>query len=141
MSFCKSPHFWRPAVFTAAIFGAFFAWQLGYFGDLLPTLSRPAPSQLELVYTCIIILLLALDSGLSFFRMKQGTCPLGAKRATKIAGGLGVVTLLCPACLVVPISLFGVSLSFALLSPFLPLLQSIVILLLAVSAVLLWPKS
>lgn len=140
MTFLQSKYFWFPAMFCAVMLGCFFAWELGYFGDLLPRLSRPQPTQLELIYTIVLILLLALDAGLACFRIKQGTCPIGAKRASTIAGGLGIITLLCPACLLIPISLFGVTLSLSFLAPFLPLLRVIVLFLLAISTMMLWPK-
>lgn len=133
-------HFLKAFFVTAVLLTAFFAWELGYFGNLLPRLPRPEPTPFELVFTTILIALLSLDSGLVWFRLKQGTCPVGAKRASAIAGGLGVITLLCPACLLIPISLFGLSLSLTFLTPYLPLLRAVVMLLLVVSTVMLWPK-
>ena len=133
--------FWKPFCVTAVLLSAFFAWELGYFGSLLPTLPRPEPTQLELIFTVVLIALLAFDSGLVWYRLKRGNCPVGAKRASTIAGGLGVVTLLCPACLLIPISLFGITLSLSFLAPFLPLLRTVVLLLLTVSTILLWPKN
>ncbi len=127
-------HFLKAFALSAIILSAFFAWEINY-------LPRPEPTQLELVFTIIMIALLSLDSGLIWFRLKQGTCPVGAKRASTIAGGLGIVTLLCPACLLIPISLFGITLSLTFLSPFLPLLRAVVLLLLIVSTILLWPKN
>lgn len=132
--------FWRPALVTAVGLVAFFAWELGYMGDLLPRLPRPEPTSFEIYYTIVLITLLTLDSGLVFFRIKKGTCPVGAKRASTLAGGLGVITLLCPACLLLPVSIFGLGLSLSLLAPYLPLLRAIVLLLLVVSTIMLWPK-
>ena len=140
MKFWTCKHFWQPAIISGVLLGAFFAWELGYFGEAIPRPPRPTPTDLELIFTAALILMLALDAGLVFFRMKQGTCPVGAKRASTIAGGLGVITLLCPACLLIPISLFGISLSLTFLTPFLPLLRVIVMFLLIVSTVMLWPK-
>lgn len=140
MTFLHSKHFWRPALLCAVLLGLFFSWELGFFGDLLPRLSRPEPTQLELLYTVVLIVFLSLDTGLAFFRIKQGTCPVGAKRASTIAGALGVLTLLCPACLLIPISLFGLTLSLSVLAPFLPLLRVIVLFLLIVSTAMLWPR-
>ena len=140
MEFLQSKTFWRPALIAFVLLGLFFSWELGYFGDAIPRLSRPEPSQFELIYTVVLIALLSLDSGLVFYRLKLGTCPVGAKRASTIAGSLGVVTLLCPACLLIPISLFGISLSLSVLSPFLPLLRVIVMFLLVVSTLMLLPK-
>lgn len=141
MTFLQSKNFWRPFTISAILLSAFFSWELGLLGDVLPRLSRPTPTQLELIYTCVLILILSLDAGLVFFRIKLGTCPVGAKRASTIAGSLGVVTLLCPACLLIPVSLFGMSLSLTFLAPFLPLLRVIVMFLLMVSTLMLWPKN
>ena len=129
-----------PFLVSGALLSAFFAWELGYFGDLLPMLPRMEPSQTEILFTIAMILLLSLDSGLIFYRIKQGSCPVGARRATTIAGGLGVVALLCPVCLLIPVSLFGISLSLTLLAPFLPLLRVIVLFLLVVSTIMLLPR-
>ena len=138
--FLKRKTFWIPFLVSGALLGTFFAWELGYFGDLLPMLPRMEPTQTEMLFTAAMIFLLALDSGLIFYRIKQGTCPIGARRATTIAGGLGVVALLCPVCILLPVSLFGIGLSLALLAPFLPLLRVIVLFLLIVSTMMLWPK-
>ena len=132
--FLNDKHFWRPAVITAIALSAFFAW-------VLNALPRPEVTSFEMYYILILIALLAVDSGLVFFRIKKGTCPVGAKRASTLAGGLGVVTLLCPACLLLPISIFGLGLSLSLLAPYLPLLRAIVLLLLVVSTLMLWPKN
>ncbi|MCA9370976.1 MAG: hypothetical protein KC680_03385, partial [Candidatus Peregrinibacteria bacterium] len=106
-----------------------------------PQLPRLEPTTFDLMYTSILVVLLSIDSGRVWHRLKQGTCPIGAKRASTIASGLGVITLLCPACLLLPVSLFGITLSLSILAPFLPLLRAIVLLLLAVSTIMLWPKS
>lgn len=136
----RNAHFWIGFVVSAVLLSIFFAWELGMLGTIAPPLPRPEPTQPELWYTALIIALLALDSGLVLYRLKQGTCPVGAKRASAIAGSLGVVTLLCPVCLLIPISLFGITLSLTFLTPYLPLLRIIVLLLLVVSTSLLWPK-
>jgi hypothetical protein len=133
MTFLHSKNFWRPLILSTIGLGAFFAW-------ILSALPRPEPTQLELIYTAVLIALLSFDSGLVFFRLKQGTCPVGAKRASTVAGSLGIVTLLCPACLLIPLSLFGISLSLSFLAPFLPLLRVVVMFLLVVSTMMLWPK-
>lgn len=138
--FIIDKNFWRPFVFSVIIFSAFFAWELGYMGDWLPRLARPDPTSLEIYFTVVLITLLSFDSGLVFYRIKKGTCPIGAKRASAVAGGLGVVTLLCPVCLLIPVSLFGLTLSISFLTPYLPLLRVIVLFLLIVSTLMLWPK-
>tara|TARA_Y100000310_G_scaffold336654_1_gene421780 strand:- start:7756 stop:8310 length:555 start_codon:yes stop_codon:yes gene_type:complete len=133
MTFLHSKNFWRPLILSAVLLSAFFAWEI----NMLP---RPKPTQFELIYTVVLVALLSFDAGLVFYRIKLGTCPLGAKRASTIAGSLGVFTLLCPACLLIPISLFGISLSLTFMAPFLPLLRVIVMFLLIVSTIMLWPK-
>ena len=139
--FISDKNFWRPFIYSAIVLSIFFIWELGYAGDWLPKLARPEPSILEVWYTIAMIALLSFDSGLIFFRIKKGTCPVGAKRASTIAGSLGVVTLLCPVCLLIPVSLFGISLSISFLTPYLPLLRVIVLFLLIVSTLMLWPKN
>lgn len=134
MQFLHSKYFWRPFFISALLCSAFFAWEINF-------LPRPEPTKFELLFTVVLVLLLSLNAGLAFYRMQCGTCPIGAKRASTIAGGLSIITLLCPACLLIPVSLFGISLSLTILTPFLPLLRGIVLLLLVVSTILLWPKS
>lgn len=141
MTFLRSTHFWRPFLLSVVTLSLFFAWELGYLAGFLPTLPRPEPTAFELEYTALLIVLLAFDAGLALFRIKQGTCPIGARRASTIAGSLGIVTLLCPACLLIPVSLFGISLSLSFLSPYLPLLRMVVMFLLIVSTIMLWPKN
>lgn len=140
MNFLKSSVFlkWFSAVFVLCCL--FFAWELGAFREMVWSLPRPEPTQTEILYTGLIIILISFASGLAGFRMKQGTCPIGARNASAMAGALGVVTLLCPVCLLLPFSLFGLSMSLALLSPYLPLLRVITLVLLGVSVILLWPK-
>lgn len=137
----RNRYFWIGFAVSALLLSVFFAWELGMLGSVLPQLPRPEPTTLERWYTVIMMLLLSFDSGLVLYRLKKGTCPIGAKRASTIAGGLGVITLLCPACLLIPISLFGITLSLTFLAPFLPLLRIIVLLLLVVSTSMLWPKN
>lgn len=70
----------------------------------------------------------------------MGSCPMGIKSATGIAGVLGAVTLICPVCIVLPASLLGLGFVLTFLAPFLPLLRIIAIVLLAVCIWMLWPK-
>ena len=134
MSAFRSSSFWYAAILSAVLLSAVFTWVLWY-------LPRPVPTSMELTYTAILLLILSLNSGLIFFRLKHGTCPIGAKRGSTIAGGLGIVTLLCPACLLIPISLFGISMSLTILAPYLPLLRVIVLFLLVVSTMMLLPTN
>ncbi len=135
----RNRFFWTGFLVSATLLTFIFAWELGIL-PVLPVLPRPEPTRFELWYTALMIALLSFDSGLVLYRIKQGTCPIGAKRASTIAGSLGVITLLCPACLLIPISLFSITLSLTFLTPYLPLLRIIVLLLLIVSTSMLWPK-
>ncbi|MDA1208717.1 MAG: hypothetical protein O2904_01650 [bacterium] len=139
-SFLSQKSFWTPAILSAILLGGFFAWELGFI-ESIPGPARPTPTTRDLWYTAIILALLSLNAGLLMWRSKNGTCPLGAKRVTGICGALGAVTLLCPMCLLLPLSLFGLSISLAFLAPFLPLLQIITLILLVVSTKILWPRS
>ncbi|MBM3231427.1 hypothetical protein FJZ28_03820 [Candidatus Peregrinibacteria bacterium] len=126
---------------VAALCSVFFAWELGAFRTIVWSLSRPPPTSWDILYTVLIIVLLSLAAGLVGYRRKKGTCPVGARNASSIAGALGVITLLCPVCLLLPATLFGIGFSLALLAPYLPLLRLITIMLLSVSMVMLWPKT
>jgi hypothetical protein len=139
MVFLIKKTFLAPFVISLILTGGFFAWELGAFPSL-PHLLRPDPTDVELIFTTLIVFLIALNMGLLSVRKRMGTCPSGAKRATGIAGILGAAALLCPVCIAVPLSLLGVSISLAFLSPFVPLLRIIALLLLIVSTKMLWPR-
>jgi len=137
--FLRSGAFWSLAIVAGLLCSLLFAWELGAFPSL-PTLPRLPVSTIETWFTVALITLLAFNAGLFNWRRKHGTCPVGAKRATGIGGTVGAMALLCPACLLLPISLFGIGISLAFLTPFIPLLQTIALILLIASAVLLIPK-
>lgn len=139
MQILRSGLFWRWTLGALLVFGSFFAWELGYL-PFLPTLPRIAPTQIEHVFSGTLALLLAVNVSLLRWRSHYGSCPIGTKRATSIGGLVGVVTLLCPVCLLLPISIFGLSLSLAILAPYLPLLRIIALILVGVSTWMLWPK-
>ena len=134
-----SPSFWTTFVSTALLTGSVFLWELGFFAAFLPALPRTEPTAGEILFTALLIILISLNTGLAVFRMKQGTCPIGTRRATAFASGIGIFTLLCPVCLLLPVSVVGIGLSLSLLAPFLPLLRVIAVLLLLVSGWMLWP--
>ena len=138
MSALHSSRFWFWFSSTALLTGGFFAWELGVLP--LPSLPRPAPTHNEIFFTILLVFLLALNAGLLAWKQESGTCPIGTKKATGIAGTLGVITLLCPVCLLIPFTLFGATLSLAILSPFLPLLRMIALVLLGVSTWMLLKK-
>ncbi len=136
----RTKTFWLAALPTALFAGAFFAWELGYLSPPLPLLPRPVPTGGELIFAVALSLLLALNAGLLNWQRAYGSCPLGTRRASGLAGAMGALALLCPVCILVPFTLFGLSISLAFLSPFIPLLRLISILLLAVSTWVLRPR-
>lgn len=140
-TFLRSGRFWVLFLLSAVFFGLFFAWELNLIQPpFLPALPRPVPTQLEKLFTGILIFFLSLDAGLLGWRMRHGSCPAGAKRATAMSGALGFVVLLCPVCLIFPFTLFGLTLSITFLLPYLPLLRTIVAVLLFVTTMILLPK-
>lgn len=131
--FLQTKVFWGWFLVIGLALGIFFWWEL-------TALPRPAPNASEVGFSILIGFLLALDAGLLAWQQRYGSCPIGAKRATGTAGAIGAFTLLCPVCLLIPVSLFGISLSLTAAAPFLPLLRLIAMVLLGVTTWLLWPK-
>ena len=140
MKFLEDRSFWYAFALTLLFAGGFFAWELGYLSSYLPSLPRPMPSDFEHWFAIAIAILLALNVGLFRWQQKHGTCPIGAKRATGIASVIGATALICPACILLPITILGTSVSLLFLTPFLPLLQIIALILLLVSTKMFWPK-
>jgi hypothetical protein len=138
MSFLRSPLFWLPLLLTLLIAGSLFAWELG-FVTVVPGPIRPAPSGLDLLYAGLLTLLLSFNVGLAAWHTRHGSCPVGSKRAIGTGGVIGAVALLCPVCLILPFSLFGLGAVLALLTPFVPLLQIIALIVLSAALYLLWP--
>ena len=138
MSFLTNKQFWAYFIPTGVVLALLFAWELGAVP--LPSPPRPEPTDSEILFSISLIILLAFSAGLFGWQKKYGTCQIGAKRANGIAGVIGMITLLCPACILIPLSLFGVSVSLLFLAPFLPLLRLIALLIALTSIKLLWPK-
>lgn len=136
----RSPAFWLPFAVSAAVTGSFFAWELGFFQAYLPGIPRPPALLWELVFTGILGLLLSLNAGLAVWQSRYGSCPVGVKSASGIAGIVGAVTLICPACILLPASLIGIGFFFAFIGPYLPLLRIVSVILLAVATWMLWPR-
>lgn len=140
MTFITSQRFWSVFFIVGILFTLLFSWELDFFAAILPSPPRPEPTQTEIITSILIAVLIALDAGLLSWRIKYGTCPIGVKRAIGSAGTLGAIALLCPICLAVPFTIFGLSISLALLTPFVPLLRAIALILLVGTTLLLWPK-
>lgn len=140
MSPLSSRTFWLPTLVTLIACGVLFGWELGGFAGWMWTPLRPEPSMQEIVLTGIIALLLSADVGLIVWRTQRGSCPAGTKRAAGIAGILGIVTLLCPVCIALPVSIAGVGIAMAAVSTFVPLLRAIAIVLLLAAGWMLWPR-
>ena len=129
--------FWITGVLTALAFG----WEANLFAPTLPGPPRPPVTPMELWFTIGIVLLVAFVSGLYAWRRKKGSCPTGVKRATGVGAVFGVITLLCPVCSVIPITLLGTSITLGFLAPFLPLLRFITLAILLTVAWVLWPAT
>lgn len=139
--FLRSPSFWIPFVVTLAFTSLFFVWELGYVNRMLPSLPRPAAGTTDVAFTVVLGLLLSINAGLAVWQKRYGHCPRGVKRASSFAGLLGAVTLICPVCLLLPASLIGIGFVFTFLTPFLPLLRIVAVILLGVSGWMLRPKN
>ena len=140
MKFLTSSRFVLSFLAMASTTGVFFMWEIGLFKKWIPSLTRPAVTKWEIVFIVLLILLLSMNTGLLMWQKKYGSCPIGTKRMTGIAGMLGIVALVCPVCLALPFALVGVSVILATVSPYMPLLKIISIFLLSTSTLLLWPK-
>ena len=135
----RSTRFWFPFVVTLVVIGILFAWELDFLAGILPSLPRPAPSTEEIIFTTILGLLLSLTVGMLTWHWKEGSCPIGMKRATGVAGVIGAITLICPVCIVLPASLLGIGIVISVLSPFLPILRIIAIVLLLICVWMMRP--
>lgn len=125
---------------SLVITGTFFAWELGYFQMILPSFPRPPALLWELAFTGILGVLISLNAGLAVWQSKHGSCPVGVKSASGIAGIVGALTLICPACILLPASLIGFGFFFAFIGPYLPLLRVIAVILLVAALWMLRPK-
>ncbi len=138
--FLRSSRFWLVFAVAGVVFGLLLLWESGAFAGAIYSLPRAAPlTTSETLFAVAIVLLLAFNSGLFAWQQKEGTCPIGTRRATSAAGALGAITLVCPVCLLIPVSILGTGLTLSLLAPYLPLLRFLSLVLLVVSAVKLWP--
>jgi hypothetical protein len=132
--------FWRWFVIASVFMGAVLAWEMNAFTPWLPGPIRPPITSEERVFTALIVLLIGFDAGLYGWRRRFGSCPAGVRRATGIGGMFGALALLCPACTLIPIALLGTSITLGFLTPFLPLLRLVAVIILAAVAAMLWPR-
>lgn len=137
--FLQSRSFWQWFFVSGALCVLLFLWLLNLL-PFVPVLPRPEPMMFEYVYSITSVVLLSFNLGLLAWRMRHGSCPVGTRRVTGFAGLLATITLICPVCLVLPLSVLGISISLVFLAPFLPLLQLISMVLLLGTAVMLWPR-
>jgi hypothetical protein len=140
LRFLRSTDFWTWAIVALLVAGTFFVWELRLVPLPIPELPRAPATTLELAYTGVLTLLLALAAGLFGWQRKNGSCPIGVKRTVGIAGALGGLALLCPVCLALPGLLLGVGTLIAILGQFLPLIRLLAIVFALVAVWLLWPK-
>lgn len=138
--FLKSEYFWVPFGITLSAAGLFFAWELGVFINLLPSFPRPSVLPSEFAFTATLSFLLAFDIGLAVWQRRFGSCPRGIKRASSVATALGALTLVCPACTLLPASFIGVSTMLSLMAMHMPAVRIVSIGLLLITALMLWPK-
>ncbi len=136
--FLFSGRFWIFCLGAMLIVGAFFAWQLGFLNPIgLHGPARIPFTAQELVMSVLITLLLGFNAGLYAWKRHAGSCPRGTRRASGAATALGAAALLCPVCAAGSLPLFGAVIGLGFLTPFVPLLQIIALVLLTASAFLL----
>jgi len=140
MKFLQSNTFWKSAIIATVVAAVLFLWLLGAFSGVIWSPPRPAPDTLEWVFTIALIALIGLNVGLMSYQNKHGSCPIGAKRASKIGGTVGAIALVCPACIAVPLSIAGLGTALSLFATFLPILQIISIVLMLMSAIMIARK-
>jgi hypothetical protein len=138
--FYRSRSFQGGFILSLLLFGGFLLWELNLLNTIIQGPPRPPPTNTELTFTIVLIILLSLNTGLFFWYRQRRSCPVGTKRATTVAGVIGAVTLLCPVCLYIPLSILGLSITLTALIPYVPLLRIVALILIIVSTAMLWPK-
>lgn len=132
--------FWRWFVIACVLTGVSLAWEMNAFTPWLPGPIRPPVTGEERIFSAIIVLLIGFDAGLYGWHKRFASCPVGVRRATGLGGAFGALALLCPACTLIPIALLGTSVTLGFLTPFLPLLRIVAVIILAAVASMLWPR-
>ncbi len=133
----RSPIFWQWAVVAMLAGLLLIGWESGFFAAWIWSPPRPPVGKGEIAFSMVLVALLGVVAGLIGARLREGSCPRGVRRAAGVASALGALSLLCPVCLALPLSLFGGAVTLALLSPFAPLFQLLAILVLLWTALLL----
>lgn len=130
-AFLRSPRFWIPFVVVGFLFTVFFAWQLNVFSAYgFSGPPRPPVPTHEVIGTIFVVFLLSLNAVLFSWKRKYGVCPVGVRRGMSVAAGFGVLALLCPVCAFGTFVLLGVAVSLSFVTPFIPLLQIVALMLL-----------
>jgi hypothetical protein len=140
LPFLRDRRFWLAAIAMAAGCAFVYGWMAGAFAPLLRGPLRPPITRGELIFTLLMIGLLSVDAGLYAYRRARGSCPTGTGKATGLAGILGGLVLVCPACTFIPIAFLGTGFTLAILTPYLPLLRAIAVVLAGACLLMLWPK-
>lgn len=138
----RASRFWSGALIALAGTGLLFAYELNMLSAIgLEGPPRSMTHGRETILAVIIALLFSVNVGLIAWHRKQGTCPVGVRRAAGAAGILGAIALLCPVCLAVPIGIASVAAVLVLLAPFVALIQVMAIVLLSAGLWLLVPRA
>lgn len=141
MAFLRAGRFWSGALIALAGIGLLFAYELNMLSSIgLEGPPRSMSHEREAIFAILIALLFSINVGLIAWHRKQGTCPIGVRRAASLAGVLGTIALLCPICLAVPIGIASAAALLVLLAPFVMLIQIIAIVLLCAGLWLLVPR-
>lgn len=139
--FVRAGRFWIATIISLAVVGLFFSWLLGLLSSIgFYGPPRIQPTNLELISSTLIALLFSASIGLIVWRKKYGSCPMGTGKTTGAAGTLGTAALFCPICTVLPVGIAGFSLSLSFLTPYLPLIRIIVLLMLVMNLSVLLPR-
>lgn len=138
--FLRDRRFWATFAITFAVYAAIFGWQLQLFAPFWSGPIRPPVTTGELVFAVALLLIVPLDIGLVVWGRRNGTCSIGTRNATGLAGLIGSCVLVCPACTLVPLAFVGTSASLAALNPFMPLLRMISLIIALAALAMLWPR-
>lgn len=133
----RSLRFWLPATATAVLAGLFFAWELDLLEPYVMGPPRPAVTQTEIILTFLILFFMSVNVGMFTYLKRYGSCPVGTRRTTSFAAVLGAGALLCPVCVFGSFTFIGFTFAVSFLTPFIPLLQVIAVIVLGTTFMLL----